>query len=911
MFDLHRHDECSTFDGFGKPKELAIIAKELGHTALSVTNHGNTNSLVQTYKACDSVGIKAVLGVEGYFLPKYKEQTRGFHLILIAKDLEGYGNINKIQFEGEKQKYYNPIWDFSILEKYHKGIICTSACLASYSSQCIIKGEIDKAEKYLKKMQSIFGEDFYLEIQPYKVSEKGLQEKVNVELIKLGKKLGIKCILTSDSHRGKKEDFETYMKMHEMANHNFDGIEETYKERYMPAIGEMEKRFYKMHKSDFGEDIAKKLAKRMQKNLEEIEEKIGDKILSGLEETLPVFDENIDSKKLLLSKVKEGLKFRGKYNKQYIDRAKEELNVIFHHKFEDYFLMVTDYVNWAKDNGIIVGPGRGSGCNSIVNWALRITEVDSIYFNLEFRRFLMIERKKMPDIDIDFETARRGEVIEYLLEKYKGHAAQICSYGLYKVDNLVNDLARTCGLPTEKSLDPQERAQNKQIIADIKKMINSYVDEGFMDLDGLSQDRMTAKYNRDYDNIIEHFVKLYEKVKYIGTHAAGVAITGGDILDHTSIRIDTKTGKYFTSYDLNDMEDVNVIKFDMLGLSTMSEIGECRKYAKVKDFDIKMITDKKVIEGFSQGNCDGVFQLDRKQVQDLLLKIHCNCFLDVVAATSMNRPGPLTQKMPDIYAANKEAIESGSGDVEVIDAFDKYLRDTYGTIIYQEQVMQMAVDIAGMTWDEAHKVTKMKKGYAKFNDYFTDDYPKYLANFVKGAKKLGVSKEEAEDVFEKFYNYSFNKGHAVGYSLISAEQMYYKVHFPGIFWFTKMKFSKNEKNYSRFCNKAAKDGSVIFLPHVNYSKPKTSLRKVEGEFVLQQGLSDIKDVGEKAAEVIMLERKNNGVFIDFDDFCDRCKSRAVTSRTIEKLKEQGALEFDKEKYIKKVTLYNSSLYARG
>lgn len=398
MFDLHRHDMYSTYDGADKPSDLAKLAKELGYESLSTTNHGNTNGLVQTYKACKEVGIKAILGVEGYFLPKWKEKTRGYHLILIAKNLEGYKNMNTIQFEGEKQKYYNPIWDFKLLEKYHEGLICTSACVAGYLAQCIIKDEKDKAIKYLKKMQSIFGDDFYIEIQPYKVSEPGMQEKVNVESIKLAKKLGIKLILTSDSHRGRKEDLDTYLKMHEIAGHDLEHIRETYKDRYMPKPNDLKKRFVHMHEKDFGKTKCMALAKEMYYNLDEIEEKCELNYLDQLEEKLPKLGDGTDSYKTLVKHVKDGLKFRGKYNKKYIERAKEELDVIKYHGFEDYFLMVEDYVNWAKNQGIPVGPGRGSACNSIICYALRITEVDSIYFDLEFRRFLMKERKKMPRV---------------------------------------------------------------------------------------------------------------------------------------------------------------------------------------------------------------------------------------------------------------------------------------------------------------------------------------------------------------------------------------------------------------------------------------------------------------------------------------------------------------------------------
>lgn len=912
-FDLHRHDEYSTFDGYGKPEELAKIAKELGYNSLCTTNHGNTNGLVQTYKACKDNGLKAILGVEGYFLPKYAPQTRGYHLILIAKNLVGYGNMNRIQYEGDMQKYYNPIWDFSILEEHSEGLICTSACVAGYLGQCIKSDNLDKAKKYLKKLQSIFGDDFYIEIQPYNVDEEkegiNLQRYINIKSIELAEELGIKCILTSDSHRGRKEDWESYLKMHEVAGHNLDHIEDTYKERYMPVPGDLKKRFYKMHKTDFGEVRTKKLAMQMVKNLEEIEDKCELNYLDQLEEKLPVLYDN--SYKVLVEHVKQGLKDRGKYNKKYIDRAKEELDVIKFHHFEDYFLMVEDYVNWAKDNGIAVGPGRGSACNSIICYALKITEVDSIYFNLEFRRFLMKERHKMPDIDLDFETDRRGEVIEYLLNKYEGHSAQICSYGLYRVDNLINDLAKVCGLRTDKEVDASDAKINKQIKADIKKFVNSYIDEGFLDREGLKKDERYKSYNDSYDNIMMHFLALYEKVRFIGTHAAGVAITGGNILDYAAVRMDTKTGKLFTAYDLIDMEAIGVIKFDMLGLKTMSELNDCRKATGTPGFDISMIEDENVIAGFAKGDCNGVFQLDKASVQQLLLDIHTSNFNDVVAASAMNRPGPLKQKMPELYAANKEAYELGEDAGSNIRAFDEYLKETYGTIIYQEQIMRMAVDIAGMTWDEAHNITKMKIGVPKFNYYFENDYPRFEQAFVNGCKKLGVPADTAKDIFKKFYDYSFNKGHSVGYSLISVEQMYYKVYYPEVFWFAKIKYANDDSDFFKYCENAVGDGAVVFLPHVNYSRTKSSLRKIDGEFAIQQGLSSIKGVGEVAANAIVAERKANGIFTSYDNFLDRVQDKKVNKKVLGLLIESGALEFKKSTYISRVKKYNSSLYARA
>ena len=907
MFDLHRHDEYSTFDGFGKAKELASLAKELGYKSLSTTNHGNTNGLIQTYQACKEEGLKAILGVEGYFLPKYKPQTRGYHMILIAKNLKGYGNMNRVQFEGEKQKYYNPIWDFSILEKYHEGLICTTACVAGFLSQCIIKNEINKAENFLLKLKKIFKDDLYIEIQPYKISEKGVQEKVNVESIKLGKKLGIKCILTSDSHRGRKEDFDTYMKMHEIAKHDFGDIKATYEERYMPEMNEMKIRFYKMHKDDFGEIEAKRLANEMYKNLDEIEDKCEDGYLDNLKLQLPKVDDNSgrSSYEVLLDKVKKGLKDRNAYKKEYIERCKEELEVIKYHGFEDYFLIVTDYVNWAKSQGIAVGPGRGSVCNSLVAYALKITNVDSLKFGLDFRRFLRKDKKKFPDIDLDFQTSRRGEVIEYLCKKYEGHAARICSYGLYKVDNLINDLAKVCGLMTYDEKGKQ--IINKQELASIKSFINSNIIDERLDEEGLLNSARGKEINKTYDNILVHFSKLFKKVRFIGTHAAGVAITGGELLDYVALKVD-KDGNIFTNYDLSDIEYVNVIKFDILGLKTMESIHDLRESTGVEIDYNEIVEDENIINAFAEGKCDGVFQFEKETARDILKKINCDCFEDIVAASSMNRPGPLSLKQPDLYAENKINISEAKNS-----KYWKYTMSTYGTIIYQEQVQQICINIGLMDWQDADKIMKMQKGHSMTEralKLYEEEHAKYMNKFVQGAIKNGFKKTDAESLFNNMTTYTFNKGHGVGYSLISVEEMFYKIYYPNEYWYVKMKYAKDEAEMNKFACKAVVDEAVVFLPHVNYSGNFT-LRKEDGENVIQMGICSIKGIGEKAAMFIEQERKKNGKFKSYDDFYDRCKSRLVTTRVISLLKEAGALEFKRSIYLNRVKKYNIALYSRG
>lgn len=914
MVDLHRHDMFSRFDGFGKPEELAELAKELGHTALGTSNHGNTNGLVQTYTACKAAGIKPILGVEGYFLPVYKPQQRGYHLCLFAMNLEGYKNLNVIQTEGEKQKYYNPIWDFKLLERYNEGLICTTACVASYSSQCIAKGKAKQAKKYLEKLQDIFGENLYIEIQPYVVSEQGLQEKINAKMIELGDQLGIKCILTSDSHRGRKEDFDTYLKMHQIDGHDPEWVKGTYKDRYMPKLWEMEKRFVKMHKNDFGNPKA--LAKEMHQNLEELEAKVDGTILDQLPLQLPKVDSKLDSTKEIVRQIKEGLKRRGQYTKEYIERCKTELDVIKTNGFVDYFLIVADYVNWAKDHGICVGPGRGSVCNCLVAYAMHITEVDSIRFNLDFRRFMRYDKKQFPDIDIDFEMDRRGEVINYLINKYPGQSARVSSYGLYQVDNTINDLAKVCGLQTDKTVDIGVARENAEVVRSIKRIVSRYRnDDGSLDVDALFNGENASDveyYNKTYDNIITHFSKLYRKVRFVGTHAAGVILTSGDVLQYTSIRMD-KMGNLYSSYNLEDLNSINIIKFDLLGLRTMQSIGECRKLAHKVGFDIDAVDDPVLLEEFRLGNTCGIFQLEKNTAKKILDDIDCSDFNDVIATIAMNRPATLAIHSPELYGDNKRHQD----EVDKNDLFYQHTAESYGIVIYQEQLMYVCVYIGGLEWVEADKVLKANKhGHV---DQFHEEIAKYRKKtgvdlhkkFVAGCIKNGLSEERAEQVWDALSRYSFNKGHSAGYAIISMEEMYYKIYYPVIFWYAKIKYARNDKEKDEFCCQASKGGSVVFLPHVNYSKSCTSIRKVDGELALQKGLSDIKGIGEKAAQAIYEERKANGIFTSYDNFYDRCKSRAVTSRVINTLMDQGALEFNKKQYIKKVTTYNSSLLSRA
>ena len=902
MIDLHRHDTFSFYDGSGIAKELAKLAKEKGLTSLGLANHGNTSGLIQHYDACKAVGIKPVLGIEGYFLPKHVQQHRGFHLCLFAKNLVGYRNMNEIHSRGDKQKFYNPIWDFKILSDLSEGVICTSACVAGYLAQCIIKKQKDKAIAYIKKMQNIFGDDFYIEIQPYVVSEKGLQEKVNIMSIRLAKKLGVKLILTSDSHRGRKEDLESYVKMHELKNNSEEYLEHvssTYAERYMPDSKEMQKRFYEMHIDDFGESKTKKLVEEMVYNMEELEEKVNPNIIDELADmhSLPKFDKNVDSFSLLTKNVKKGLKKRGKYSKEYLERAKEELKVIRANNFEDYFLIVQDYTLYAKNKGIGVGPGRGSGCNCLVNYALEITDVDPIYFKLDFSRFIREDKKTLPDIDIDFETKRRPEVQRYILEKYEGYAVQIASYGMYKIDNLINDLAKTY----------EELIYDKETINQFKKIVKRHVnEEKQVDTKMLMLDVDAKALNRSFDGLIDSFCFLYNKVKYLGTHAAGVAISNDSIYYYTATRYNAKEKKVFASYNLVDLERCGIVKYDILGLGTLSSIMNMRDLTGRGLLTEKELSDENVLKAFSEGKGNGIFQYDSKSAQQILSEISTDNFNDVVAASAMNRPGPLSLGIPSIYAESKVTWEQDS----IKPIYAEHIEETHGCILYQEQVNAIAVGYGGLDWNQADKLRKMDDPASlKSRELLELYHDEFNEIFVKSLKRYKITREEAESLFESFLAYTFNKGHSVGYALLSFEEMFNKVYYPIEFWFTKLNQADLDKNGFKFMSEAVRDGMLIFLPHVNYSND-FSIRKVEGEKIIQMGLSSIKGVGPQAAKLIRSEKKKNGIFKSQDDFIDRCKGQKVNAGTIKTLLAEGALEFKKSTYISRVKKFNSTMYSK-
>lgn len=896
MFDLHRHTEFSSFDGFGSAESLAKVAKKNGLSALGISDHGNVNGLIQHYFACKKEGIKPILGCEVYYQPVFDENAKSYHLCLFAKTLKGYRNLCKIITIANKNNFYRTakVTD-ELLKEYHDDIICSSACIASIFSQRILDGNVKDAEKILAKFHSLFKDDFYVEIQPYKIDVENTQEDVNIILMKLARKLKIKCILTSDSHYGEKEDFTTIIKMHQIAKHEGIDIEQTYKERYMPKAGDLEKRFKRllMLSGEFSADEVNGWLKRFERAAEALESSVEPDILDHYDRTEIVYDRNIDGYKLLVSLIKKGMKKHGKTSAQYIDRVKKELDVIKANGFVDYFLIVQDYVAFAKKNGIKVGPGRGSVCNCVVAYFLGITEVDSVFFELDYRRFLRKDKKKFPDIDLDFETDRRQEVIDYLVNKYKGRAAQICSYGLYKVDNALNDLFKVCGVDDKKEQ------------SSIKAFIHGCIgDDQLFDYDAVRNERKVIDWNRSFDNIILHFSKLYRKVRYIGTHAAGVAIVATDITDYAAV--ERRGGKFSCVYDLADLDKIGVLKFDMLGLITMSGIRELEEYTG-DEFDYSWLNDSTIYEHFAAGDTDGIFQFERGAVKNMLSEMDCDCFDDLAAANAMNRPAPLQLKMPEAYCANKRDLQKAKNAL-----YYKQTKDTYGTVIYQEQIMRICREIGNLSWDDVDMMMKMIKGVesrAAFLRGENQECERMRKAFIDGAVSNGFDKKVAADTFNSMLVYSFNKGHCVGYSLIALMEMHYKIYYPEYFWLVKLKYC-NKHDLDKYKAFAIRSGCLVLLPHVNGSAQYSVVEKYDSQ-CLQEGLCNIEFVGLKAAEAIQAEREKHGDYEDYADFRSRLPRRIVTARVLNALENAGALEFNKKKYFARVEKYNSAIFGRG
>ena len=885
FYDIHHHSEFSLFDGMAKVKDAAKYAKELGYPALGNTDHGNISALIKHFNACSEQDIIPILGCEFYFQPKINHDKPSYHLCLFANSLEGWKNLNRLTSiaNDDEHYYYKPKLTFADLKEHSEGIVCSSACIGGYIPQLLVKQNEEKADKAIKKFVSIFGKNFFIEIQPIELQGEneveGLENSqiiINNELIRKAKEFNIPVIATSDSHFIKKEDFPTYLKMHAIKGSTLgDG----YSERFMPSEKCMYKRIKKYHKDDF--DF-------ITKGYDTFLKRVGDsREWFEFETEMPEFTNDPEvTFSLMKKKCLKTLKEEGKTSDEYMKRLKHEFSVIKHHGFQDYFMIVQEYVNWARSHDIAVGPGRGSAGNSLVNYALGITKVDPIYFGNNFDRFLRKDKKKFPDIDMDFSQKNRDKVIQHIIDQYPGSGAQTITYGCYNIKNLILDLAKVCGA------DYKDKAE----MGAIKKFLEKYCDDNESTVDdAIYDDKRFDEYNSLYDDIIIHFIKLYGKVRFFGTHASSVILCDGDIVSKAGLcRIG---GNYRTSFDLHDMETIKLLKLDVLGLSTTDKVKELEDMCGVH-FSYDIFKDKDMLKGFEKGNAS-VFQFESPTANEIAKEIGIDSFEDIVVATSVNRPGPLSLKMHEKYRDAKISPDTSS-------PWYKYTKQTYGTLIYQEQGMPICKEIGQLDPDTTDKIVK-----ADYLHIPQENLKEWQEKFYKGAKEYGLSKSEMETLFNSLIQYSFNRGHGVAYAMLSAELMYFKVHYPLEFWYSTLKWENNAEKTIKQEIGAVQDGCIILLPHVN-GPIEYGLVEYDGELVIQKGLSTIKGIGEKAAAKIVEEREKNGKFKNYKDFCDRCEVTKIANiKTVAALEKEGALDFNQKRWLARVEKYNVSLYGRS
>ncbi len=884
---LHVHSYYSLMDGLNSPAELAQAAKDAGQVAIAVTDHGTLSSHREMQIACKEIGIKPILGVEAYISPTDRfdrssstdKSIQAYnHIILLAKNQKGLDNIHALQEIAWNEGFYHkPRIDREVLKEYAEGIIVLSGCLNGLISKCIEKGELGEAKLILKDFKQTFQEDFYVEVQSHNPSE------TNAKLLELADELKIKAVATGYAHFAKGEDkvleeamliLSTNPKVDKEADFDMsrqmkgmlDRFNYLYPER---RISFQDYNLFIQTRQEIESDFKKAGINRTDifDNTMEIASKIGEyEFHQGLD-LLPVPKTNADKK--LAEMASEGLKRLGlSEDKVYVDRLEEELKVIKDKKFASYFLVVADMINWAKDQGILVGPGRGSAAGSLVCYALGITDVDPIKYDLLFFRFINPERNDFPDIDTDFEDRRRKEVKEYLKKKFK-HVASISTFTYFKDKGVIRDAARVFMVP----------------LGEVNKALKS-VDtfEDYLDSPN------TKEFRAKYPEVTWLAERLRGKIRSVGVHAAGVVVAKDDIRKYAPIESredaqDKVSGRIpVVAYDMDTVADIGLIKLDALGLKTLSVLSDTVKSIKDRTGkNIKLseipLDDDSVYKTLSEGYTKGVFQAEATPYTNLLIKMGVSSFEDLAASNALVRPGAMNT-VGASYIARKNGQEAVSYVHPIMKPFTE---NTYGVIIYQEQVMQACVHLGGMTWSEADKVRKIigKKKDAKEFDQFKD-------KFIAGASKH-IAKKQAEALwhtFEAHAGYSFNRSHAVAYSILSYYTAWFKKYYPLEFMFSILKNENDKDARTEYLIEAKRLGLRIKLPHVNESDIYFSLK---GDSIIF-GLAEIKFISDNIANKILSKRP----FKDYANFIEVAskKGSGINSRAVSALNAIGGAAFE-------------------
>lgn len=893
---LHLHTEYSLLDGANKIPELASILKEQGVNSVAITDHGNMFGAIDFYKTMKKNGIKPIIGIEAYIHNHDdlgdKSDRQRFHLILLAKNEIGYKNLMYLSsmafLEGF---YYNPRINKKILKEHSEGLICSAACLqgevnfhlnvSEKNRQRGAKG-YERAKEVALEYKEIFKDNFYLEIMRHGITD---QLNIDKQILQISKETGIKVIATNDAHypyQNMSEAHNIYMAISGMK------LRHAVRQFYVKSSQEMEKIFA---------DIPNVI-----ENTQEIVDKCNLELDLGhptppnfkfttdyaknLNLTLPnpgVRDDLENDKVLFEYLSKKGLEERLKFidpskHKAYKDRLEREISIINSMKFPGYMLIVSDFINHAKEKGIPVGPGRGSAAGSLVAFSLKITDIDPLPYNLLFERFLNPERVSMPDIDVDFCQDRRGEVIDYVIEQYgRYNVAQVATFGKLLAKGVIRDVARVCEMPYAEAdkmakLIPNELKITLRDSFDKEPKIRSLLEE-----------------NIEAKKIWDYALELEGLNRNAGMHAAGVVISNDELWNKTPVFIQTNNdkGHLITQYTKDYLEDVDLIKFDFLGLKTLTVINNAIKLVKMRyNKDVIWekidINDKKVYETISSGNTLGIFQIESGGMQKLATDLKPDNFEDVIAMIALFRPGPM-DLIPNF-------IERKHGNARIdylIDDIKEILEPTYGIIVYQEQVMQIVQKIGGFSLGEADIV---RRAMSKKKE---EEMKRLKKEYLEGAEKGGYDIKKADELFEmimKFASYGFNKSHAAAYALITFQTAYLKAYYPAEFMAALLTSEENNLDkVARYIDEIKRLNIEILPPSINLSLREFSVVQKGEKDAIVFGMGAIKGVGLGAIENIVEERKN-GDFTDISNFASRIDSFKVNKRALDGLIKSGAMD---------------------